>query len=115
MMMLVGPRHCPAFTCALRGAHDSDCATGVARSDEGCFSWDRESVDSWTLGLKPLCHRHPTGPHPSGLPWTPAKGDSTKSDFALRDQRLPAVELVALLDAERRHVVDAAQFGDRLV
>src|SRR6185437_16379554 len=47
------------------------------------------SVDSWTLGPKPLCHRHPTGPHPSGLlwtPWTPAKGDSTKSNFALVDQ-----------------------------
>src|SRR6185437_12233289 len=45
------------------------------------------SVDSWTLGPKPLCHRHPTGPHPSGLlwtPWTPAKGDSTKSNFALK-------------------------------
>src|SRR6478672_925552 len=44
------------------------------------------SVDSWTLGPKPLCHRHPTGPHPSGLlwtPWTPAKGDSTRSNFAL--------------------------------
>ena len=44
------------------------------------------SVDSWTLGPKPLCHRHPTGPHPSGLlwtPWTPAKGASTKSNFAL--------------------------------
>ena len=44
------------------------------------------SVDSWTLGLKPLCHRHPTGPHPSGLlwtPWHPAKSDSTKSNFAL--------------------------------
>src|SRR6185312_7349876 len=29
---------------------------------------------------------HPTGPQPSGLlwtPWTPAKGDSTKRDFAL--------------------------------
>src|SRR5690348_13019866 len=41
------------------------------------------SVDSWTLGPKPLCHRHPTGPHPSGLLWTPAKGDSTKRNFAL--------------------------------
>ena len=41
------------------------------------------SVDSWTLGPKPLCHRHPTGPHPSGLLWTPAKGDPTKADFAL--------------------------------
>src|SRR6185437_16359544 len=42
--------------------------------------------DSWTPGPKPLCHRHPTGPHPSGLlwtPWTPDKGDSTNSDFAL--------------------------------
>src|SRR6476620_668531 len=48
---------------------------------QGCVS-----VDSWTPGPKPLCHRHPTGPHPSGLlwtPWTPDKGDSTKSDFAL--------------------------------
>src|SRR6478752_5329537 len=41
------------------------------------------SVDSWTLGPKPLCHRRPTGPHPSGLLWTPAKGDSTKSNVAL--------------------------------
>ena len=41
------------------------------------------SVDSWTPGPKPLCHRHPTGPHPSGLWWTPAKGDSTTSNFAL--------------------------------
>src|SRR6185503_6470348 len=44
------------------------------------------SADSWTLGPKPLCHRHPTGPHPSGLlwtPWTPAGGNSAKSNFAL--------------------------------
>ena len=34
-------------------------------------------------GLKSLCHRHPTGPHPSGLLWTPAKDDATKRDFAL--------------------------------
>src|SRR6476620_10184295 len=40
------------------------------------------SADSWTLGPKPLCHRHPTGPQPSGLLWTPAKGDPTKSKFA---------------------------------
>src|ERR1700759_1133957 len=32
------------------------------------------SVDSWTPGPKPLCHRRPTGPHPSGLLWTPAQG-----------------------------------------
>jgi hypothetical protein len=41
-----------------------------------------KSVDSWTPGPKPLCHRRPTGPHPSGLLWTPAKVDSTKSNFA---------------------------------
>src|ERR1700761_7060296 len=44
------------------------------------------SVDSWTPGPKPLCHRHPTGPHPSGLlwtPWTPGEGNSTNSNFAL--------------------------------
>src|ERR1700753_1683838 len=54
--------------------------------EQGCFSWGGISVDSWTPGRKPLCHRHPTGPHPSGLlwtPWTPAKGSSTKSNFAL--------------------------------
>src|SRR5579871_2884069 len=45
-----------------------------------------KSLDSWTPGPKPLCHRHPTGPHPSGLWWTPAKGDSTKSNFALECQ-----------------------------
>src|SRR5690349_22261235 len=86
MMMIIAPRHCRAFTCTPRGAHDSDCATGVARPDEGFSSGNRESVDSWTPGLKPLGHRYPTGPHPSGLPWTPwtpANGDSTRSDFAL--------------------------------
>src|SRR5690242_20534766 len=47
----------------------------------GVFQGGGGSVDWWTPGPKPLCHRHPTGPHPSGLlwtPWTPAKGDSTK-------------------------------------
>src|SRR5690348_4274026 len=86
MTTLTAPRHCHAFTCAPRDTHDSDSATGVARSDEGFSSVGKESVDSWTPGPKPLCHRHPTGPHPSGLlrtPWTPAKGDSTESDFAL--------------------------------
>src|SRR5690242_18415726 len=29
------------------------------------------SLDSWTLGPKPLCHRRRTGPHASGLGWTP--------------------------------------------
>src|SRR4051794_13188801 len=50
--------------------------------EQGCFSCDRMSVDSWTPGPKPLSHRHPTGPHPSGLLWTPAKSDLTKSNFA---------------------------------
>src|SRR5690242_12215914 len=48
------------------------------------------SVDSWTLGPKPLCHRHPTGPHPSGLlwtPWTPDTGDSTRRNLALAQRR----------------------------
>src|SRR6478752_6669655 len=49
------------------------------------------SVDSWTLGPKPLCHRHPTGPHPSGLLWTPAKGDPTKSNLALAARIIPSV------------------------
>src|SRR5690348_516245 len=85
MTMLIVPRPCRAFTCAPRGAHDSDCAAGEARPDEGFFSGDTESVDSWTPGPKSLCHRHPTGPHPSGLPWTPwtpANGEAT-SNFAL--------------------------------
>src|ERR1700756_1980535 len=54
--------------------------------EQGVFSGGAEWLDSWTLGPKPLSHRHPTGPHPSGLlwtPWTPAKGESTKSNFAL--------------------------------
>src|SRR5690348_12338861 len=51
-----------------------------------CFFRGPEWLDSWTPGPKPLCHRHPTGPHSSGLlwtPWTPAKGDSTNTNFAL--------------------------------
>src|SRR5690348_3856327 len=42
--------------------------------NKGVFSGGGESADSWTPGPKPLCHRHPTGPLPSGLLWTPAKG-----------------------------------------
>src|SRR6476646_6908709 len=52
------------------------------------FSGGGISVDSWTPGPKPLCHRHPTGPHPSGLLWTPDTGDSTKSNVALSGGQL---------------------------
>ena len=41
--------------------------------EQGVFSGGRESADSWTPGPKPLCHRRSTGPHSSGLLWTPAK------------------------------------------
>src|SRR4051812_2612107 len=47
------------------------------------------SLDSWTPGPKPLCHRHPTGPHPSGLGWTPVDsrhGEPTRSGFPLEGQ-----------------------------
>src|SRR5579883_880811 len=64
MIILIGPLHSS-------GAIRVMGATGVTRSDEGCFSVGTEWVDSWTPGPKPLCHRHPTGPHPSGLGWTP--------------------------------------------
>src|SRR5262249_53538990 len=50
-----------------------------------CFFRGAGWLDSWTPGLKPLCHRHPAYPHPSGLlwtPWTPDKGDSTKRNCA---------------------------------
>ena len=57
-------------------------AAGVLRPEEGVFSRGGISVDSWTPGPKPLCHRHPTGPHPSGLLWTPATGASTKDNIA---------------------------------
>src|SRR6185437_13414081 len=83
MMMLIGPR--PS-----RGAHDSRAPSGGACSMKVCgFSRSPGSVDSWTPGPKPLCHRHPTGPHPSGLLWTPAEGDSTKSKFALAGPQRP--------------------------
>src|SRR6185312_8487794 len=84
MMMLIGPRHSG-------GAHDSRAPLeGRAPMKVCCFSRSPGSVDSWTPGPKPLCHRHPTGPHPSGLlwtPWPPARGDSTKSNFALTAER----------------------------
>src|SRR5690242_14016907 len=76
MTFLIGPRHSS-------GAHDSRTPLEVARSHEGVFSGGAVSPDSRTLAPKPLCHRHPTGPHPSGLSWTPAKGDPTNSNFAL--------------------------------
>src|SRR6478736_6625892 len=78
MMMLIGPRHSS-------GAHDFRAPLEWRAPMKVSFRGPG-SVDSWTLGPKPLCHRRPTGPHPSGLlwtPWTPAKGDSTKSNFAL--------------------------------
>src|SRR5579883_2229967 len=75
MIIVIGSRHSS-------GAIRVMSATGVARSDEGCFSFGTEWVDSWTPGPKPLWHRHPTGPHPSGLLWTPAGGDSMKSNVA---------------------------------
>src|SRR3569833_3665211 len=60
-------------------------------------------LESWSPGPKPLCHRHPAYPHPSGLlwsPWTPAKGDPTKSNFAL-DSRADLVGgRRALLESE---------------
>src|SRR3569833_3867872 len=43
-------------------------------------------LESRRPGPKPLRHRHPAYPHPSGLlwtPWTPAKGASTKTNVAL--------------------------------
>src|SRR5690242_8742174 len=86
MTMIIAPRHCRAFTCTPRGAQDFRAPLERRAPMKVFFQRDGISVDSWTLGPKPLCHRHPTGPHPSGLrwtPWTPAKGDSTRSDFAL--------------------------------
>ena len=71
-----------------------------APPEQGCFfrglgyRWIRG-----TPGPKPLCHRHPTGPHPSGLLWTPAKGDSTKSNFALAPGALQRLVGLPLLDA----------------
>src|SRR6185437_16287616 len=41
------------------------------RAPMSVFSAGPGAVDSWTPSLKPLCHRHRSGPHPSGLPWTP--------------------------------------------
>src|SRR6476659_2593870 len=72
---------------------------------KGVFSRSPGSVDSWTPGPKPLCHRRPTGPHPSGLLWTPAKGYSTKSKFALVDQ--PDLHVAARCVLDRRQAAAA--------
>src|SRR5690349_4070030 len=40
------------------------------------FQGGRVPMDSWTLRPKPLRHRHRTGPHPSGLWWTPVALES---------------------------------------
>src|SRR6476659_4558558 len=78
MMMLIGPRQSSR-------AHDFR-APLEWRAPMKVFFQGGMSVDSWTPGPKSLCHRRPTGPHPNGLlwtAWTPANGDSTKSNFAL--------------------------------
>src|SRR6185437_5922634 len=103
MMMLIGPSHS-------RGAHDFRAPREWRAPMKVFFSRGPGSVDSWTPGPKPLCHRRPTGPHPSGLLWTPAKGDSTKSNFALEAELLEvgraAVEVGGVLErlADLQHV-----------
>src|SRR5579883_3614583 len=99
MMMLIGPRHSS-------GAHNYDCATGVARSDEGCFSVGTECVDSWTPGPKPFCHRHPTGPHPSGLLWTPAESFFDERQLRLGGRTVLVGTRHALLEPELAGLVD---------
>src|ERR1700748_1789038 len=72
------------------------------RPPNRCFFRGAGWLDSWTPGPKPLCHRHPTGPHPSGLlwtPWTPAKGSSGKSDFVLAELHHQLAEVLALEQA----------------
>src|SRR6478672_13666648 len=93
MMMIIGPRNSS-------GAHDFRAPLDW-RAPIKVFFRGRMSADSWTPGPKPLCHRRPTGPHPSGLSWTswsPAKGDSTKSNCA------PAQSHNAS-GAQRRHLL----------
>src|SRR5579883_3492398 len=104
MIILIGPRRSS-------GAIRVMSATGVARSDEGVFSVGTESVDSWTPGPKPLCHRHPTGPHPSGLLWTPAKGEATKSNVALIPDRRPVAPRVGAADAQAAPRIDDDAVG----
>src|SRR6185312_8943081 len=99
MMMIIGPRHSS-------GAHDFR-APLEWRAPMKVFFQGWDSVDSWTLGPKPLCHRHPTGPHPSRLlwtPWTPANVASTKSKFALgaRCHRVAGGDHEDARDDERR-------------
>src|SRR4051795_5971688 len=68
------------------------------------------SLDSWTPGPKPLCHRHPTGPHPSGLGWTPVysrHGRPTRSAFALDRARLA----LALAEVAGDHLLEAPQLA----
>src|SRR3954470_16371002 len=68
------------------------------------------SLDSWTPSPKPLCHRHPTGPHPSGLGWTPVysrHGRPTRSSFALDRARLA----LALAEVPGDHLLEALQLA----
>src|ERR1700748_345376 len=98
MMMIIGPRHAG-------GAKDLPSARCVARSHEGVFSGGRVSLESWSPGPKPLCHRHPAYPHPSGAlwtPWTPTKGCSTKTNVALERHLGLEVEQVQALGVERQ-------------
>src|SRR5689334_2176029 len=88
MTTFIGARHSS-------GAIRVMSATGVARSHEGFSSVGKESVDSWTPGPKPLCHRHPTGPHPSGFlrtPWTLRSGErrDLRQECALAGDRRKA-------------------------
>src|SRR3954471_12578820 len=87
------------------------CRRGRSETAERVFLGG-VSVDSWTPGPKPLCHRHPTGPHPSGLLWTPVDSrhaDSTMSDFALAALFQPGHERL-----EPRRPLGGVQAGGRM-
>src|SRR3954452_20945202 len=72
MTILIGP-------CHSNGAHDFRAPLAWRAPMKVFFRGGGVSLDSWTPGPKSLCHRHPTGPHPSGLAWTPV--DSRQGSF----------------------------------
>src|SRR5579859_2444976 len=84
MIFLIGPRHCRAFTCALSGADNSRAPRGALQM-KVFFQTVKVGgfVDSCPETLVPSSSNRSTAE------WTlvdsvDSKGDSTKSNFALR-------------------------------
>src|SRR3954447_4932953 len=78
-------------------------------ADRVFFQGGGVSVDSWTPGPKCRCHRHRTGPHPSGLLWTPGVAGGAGPPDGRRSTHPALDHVVGDLDLRAEAVALAGQ------